>query len=258
MIQTKDDLRKYIEENYIEITDSRINDEHFDLYCETCGLTRGFQVIEKNTHINGTSYSGYSQDFDYPEGICFKCPVCNTYKIWLVYKLFYIEKIEGNTKTINRLYKVTSIPNEGIDDIKELPDKPEALRQAYREAIRAMDANAYLASAAMFRRALQVITREIFKVKPGNLSNELREITGKKLGSTTLTTDFSANSYIIKEAGNQGSHPDNDPDLLKLNSQDATDLKNIFMELVTELFVVPAAIKKTKEEFLKRRKVEVK
>jgi hypothetical protein len=61
--------------------------------------------------------------------------------------------------------------------------------------------------------------------------------------------------YIIKEVGNQGAHPDKDPDLLNFTAQDAEDLQQIFMELVGELFIVPAAIQKAKLEFLARRQV---
>jgi hypothetical protein len=129
------------------------------------------------------------------------------------------------------------------------------LRVAYRQAIRAMDANAPLAAAAMFRRAVQVITRELLGVKPGNLAKELEMIAGKVYNGATVTKSFSNIAYIVKEAGNQGAHPDSDPDLLDFTPQDASDLQQIFMELVTELFVVPAAIEKAKTDFLTRRKI---
>jgi hypothetical protein len=61
----------------------------------------------------------------------------------------------------SRYFRVTSVPSEGLEEIDELPQNPPSLRVAYRQAIRAMDVNAQLAAAAMFRRALQVITRDI-------------------------------------------------------------------------------------------------
>jgi uncharacterized protein DUF4145 len=109
--------------------------------------------------------------------------------------------------------------------------------------------------AAMFRRALQVITRDILGAKPGNLANELREVVGKNFNGVTITQNFADVGYIVKEAGNQGAHPDADTDLLNFTAQDADDLKAVFMELVGELFVVPAAIAKAKSEFLDRRKI---
>ena len=156
---------------------------------------------------------------------------------------------------MSRWYKVTSIPNDGTEEIAELPEEPVALRTAYRQAIRSMDANAYIAAASMFRRALQVITREILKATPGNLANELRSVVGTKYNGVTVSQDFSDISYIIKEVGNQGAHPDQDPDLLDFTQQDAEDLQKIFMELVSDLFVIPQAKRKAKEDFLRRRKI---
>jgi hypothetical protein len=150
---------------------------------------------------------------------------------------------------------VTSVPSEGLEDIDELPDDPPSLRAAYRQAIRAMDANAPLAGAAMFRRALQVITRDLLGATPGNLGAELKQVVGKKYKGAAVTSDFASVGYIVKEAGNQGAHPDKDPDLLNFTQQDAEDLRDIFMELVSELFIVPAAAQKAKAEFLTRRKI---
>lgn len=118
-----------------------------------------------------------------------------------------------------------------------------------------MDANAYLAAAAMFRRALQIITRDVLGATPGNLANELNEVVGKQFNGVVITSNFANVGYIVKEAGNQGAHPDKDPDLLDFTNEDAEDLQKIFMELVAELFVAPAATKKARADFLARRKI---
>jgi hypothetical protein len=177
-----------------------------------------------------------------------------------VYRLRFIRKKknpsgEEERSYYNRMFRVSSVPAEGLEDIAELPDEPPALREAYRQAIRSMDANAHIAAAAMFRRAVQVITREILRVARGNLANELRQIVGMTYNGTTITANFSTLGYIIKEAGDQGAHPDADPDLLTFTSQDASDLQQIFMELVSDLFIVPVAMRKAREEFLERRKI---
>ena len=109
----------------------------------------------------------------------------------------------------------------------------------------------------MFRRAVHVITRDLLGAKPGNLANELHEVIGKTYNGVTITANFAEVGYIVKEAGNQGAHPDRDPDLLDFTSQDAQDLQTIFMELVSELFIVPAATKKAKDDFLARRKIAI-
>lgn len=143
-----------------------------------------------------------------------------------------------------------------MEDIDELPEKPPSLRIAYRQAIRAKDANAHIAAASMFRRAVQVITREMLGAKPGNLANELRECVGKSYDGATVQQSFADVGYVLKEAGNQAAHPDADPDLLDFAPEDAEDLQLIFLELVSELFVVPSALKKAKADFMQRRKIK--
>jgi hypothetical protein len=177
------------------------------------------------------------------------------FKQWIVYELNE-RTDQGGTRA--RYFRVTSVPAEGLEDIAELPDEPKSLRVAYRQAIRAMDANAPLAAAAMFRRALQVITRDLIGVKPGNLAAELQAVVGKIYNGIPITSNFANVGYIVKEAGNQCAHPDTDPDLLDFTPQDASDLQQVFMELVSELFVVPATIEKTRADFLARRKITLK
>lgn len=258
MFQNRNEQIAYIKETYPEVTDSRVNEEHWDLHCSQCGTTRGFQVIERSENRIPTSYHGtYNVDNEAPVAIYFRCPVCGTYKQWLVYKITLIEGDVGNRERVTRYYRVASLPSEGIEDIEEIPSDPPSLRIAYKQAIRAMDANAHIAAAAMFRRALQVITRNILGATHGNLASELSEVLGTEFNGTKITNDFADNAYIIKEAGNQRAHPDGDPDLLNFTQKDAEDLQQIFMEIVSDLFIVPTATKKSKEEFLKRRKIKV-
>jgi Domain of unknown function (DUF4145) len=257
MFENRDALTKYVIENYPEITDARIDQDHWDLECTHCKITRGFQVIKRN--ISGEwsrRYCGVGQyfdrDFSAPITYLFRCPVCGMFKQWIVFELYLADET-GKQQTY--YFRVTSVPSEGLEEIEELPDDPPSLRTAYRQAIRAMDANAHLAAAAMFRRAVQVITRELLGAKPSTLAKELNEVVGKTYNGVVVTNNFAKVGYIIKEAGNQGAHPDKDPDLLEFTSQDARDLQDIFMELVSELFIVPAAVQKAKDDFLARRKI---
>jgi len=256
MFRDRNDLYKYVTENYLEITDNRIDDDHWDLLCAECQMTRGFQVIKRQLSGNMVERYDFGMirpkqefdfDFDAPVIYLFRCPVCKSFKQWIVYELGLVDK--------KRYFRVTSVPSEGLEDIDELPQNPPSLRTAYRQAIRAIDANAHLAAAAMFRRALQIITRELLGARPGNLANELNTVIGKTYNGVVVTKNFANVGYIIKEAGNQGAHPDKDPDLLDFTPQDAQDLQDIFMELVSELFIVPAAVEKAKADFLARRKI---
>ena len=216
-------------------------------------ITRGFQLVRRDISGATTTYGGFDRDFKAPVTYLFRCPVCSAFKQWLVYEFDTKDMASG--KFSKHYFRVTSLPSEGIEDIDELPSDPPSLRTAYRQAIRAMDANANLAAAAMFRRALQIITRDFLGARPGNLATELTEVVGKPYHGVTVTNAFASIGYIVKEAGNQGAHPDKDPDLLDFTAQDAEDLQTIFLELVSELFIIPAAKEKAKADFLARRKI---
>lgn len=261
MFNNKNDQYNYIVDNYPEVTDQRIDEHHWDLYCPQCKNTRGFQVVQTVDNGEVSDYYGeYCTDNNAPRAIYFRCPVCKAFKQWVIYKITKREGVDEEKleegELVTRYYRVASLPSDGLEDIDEIPPNPPELRVAYKQAIRAMNANAHIAAAAMFRRALQVITRNILNTKPGNLGVELQEVIGKKYNSVTITNDFSDNAYVIREVGNQGAHPDQDPDLLDFTEQDAKDLQKIFLELITDLFVVPEATRKAREEFLKRRKIQ--
>jgi hypothetical protein len=258
MFRNATDLQNFVRENYPEVTDRRIDDDHWDLECTHCKLTRGFQVIRRDISgvDNARRYGGaiqFKEDFHAPHTYLFCCPVCKAFKQWIVLRIQLPTGEPG--KLEHHYFRITSLPSEGLEDIDELPPEPPSLRIAYRQAIRAMDANAHLAAAAMFRRALQVITRDLLGAKPGNLANELNEVVGKTYNGVGVTSNFAKVGYIIKEAGNQGAHPDKDPDLLEFTPQDTQDLQGIFMELVSDLFIVPAAVQKARDGFLARRKI---
>ncbi len=263
MLENDADLTKYLTENFMEITNLKVDDEHFNDYCPSpkCKREVGLQVIECSYAQRRTGYHSYLDDeWGLPYTMHLRCPRCGFYKLWILFKREFTKKKNDGQPDgyTTKLYRVASIPAEGID-IPELPDNPKSLRAAYNEAIRCMNASCSMAAAAMFRRALQIITRDILGAKPGRLADEIKSLIGikNKLG-IILTNDFSANGYIIKECGNQSAHPDKDPDLLSFESDDAQALYEIFLELVSELFVAPTVAKKAKEDLLKRRKITVK
>jgi len=256
LFKSDHDLVVYIVENYPEVTDQRMNGKQWDIRCTHCKIVQGFQVIRGETATMLAQHyqqrPKYETDFNAPVTYYFQCPVCGGFKMWLVFE----PPLRHDDGEFHKHYfRVTSIPGEGLEEIEELPADPPALRTAYRQAVRAMDANAHLAAAAMFRRAVQVITRDILGAKPSTLANELKQVVGKSHDGVTIAESFATNGYIVKEAGNQGAHPDKDPDLLDFSPQDAEDLQRIFIELVSELFIVPEAARKAKADFLTRRKI---
>jgi hypothetical protein len=249
MILSQDDFDYYVTETYPDVTDSMKSSHRLFEYCPYCKARMGLDVIRCEficlyVQRLPTVPPEKKPDTDYPYICIFRCPDCKAERRWFLYNVR------------QRTYRITSIPGDSGAEIDELPADPPALRKAYSEALRALDANCPMATAAMIRRALQVITREILGAPRGNLADELKWLKGKpnKLG-VTLSQDFHDNAYVIKEAANQAAHPDADPDLLTFTAEDAKDLNTIFLDLATELFVVPEAARRAKEEMIKRRKI---
>ena len=82
------------------------------------------------------------------------------------------------------------------------PDVPEEFAVDYREACLTL-ADSPKASAALSRRCLQHILREVSKVKPGNLTDEIQEV----IDSRTLPTHLIESLDAVRNIGNFATHP---------------------------------------------------
>jgi hypothetical protein len=249
MILSQEDFDQYVAKTFPDITDSLASDKRIFDYCPYCRARMGMDVFRRDyVYYTVQQHPALPEvkriDRSYPHLLIFRCPDCNAERRWLLYR------VKDST------YRILSIPGDSGTDIAELPADPPALQKAYSEAVRAFDANCPMAAAAMIRRALQIITRDILGAPRGNLGNELKWLQGKpnKLG-ITLSQDFHDNAYVVKEVANQAAHPDEDPDLLDFTDDDARNLNTLFMDLVTDLFVVPEAARRAKEDMIKRRKI---
>ncbi|MFW9874933.1 MAG: DUF4145 domain-containing protein [Candidatus Thorarchaeota archaeon] len=268
MLYSTEEIKKFILENYPEIQPISQSDKNIIDYCPKCKARMGLKVlmqkfVAKKTDVPATPEV---QVMDLPFFIYLFCPECESHQIWILYLIGKEKKVDKKNSVLirrestetkeYRVYRLLSIPGESQHDIPGLPAEPASLRKAYFEAIKCLDNNCPMAAAAMFRRALQVITRDILGAKLGTLADELIFLKNKSnnLG-IKLTKDFHDNGYIIKETGNQAAHPDKNPDLLDFTPEDAENLHKLFLEIVTELFVVPDAAEKAREELFKRRKI---
>lgn len=254
MIFSKEEFDRFIEGNYESFDDNDFSDETFKDYCPNCGVRVGLQIEAKNVgatqiQINRKIYQ-QGPNWDLPFNIVAKCPDCESYKIIFMYRITISENEI-------KYYKLFTIPENETYIIPELPSEYPSLISAYSEAIKCMQVKAFKAAATMFRRALQIIARDILGANDWNLANSLKKLKKQpnKLG-VELSEDFHNYSYIIKEAGNQGAHPDKDIDLIEFTKEDATDLMNIFLEVVNELFIKPSLIKRSEDNLKLKRKIK--
>lgn len=89
MFQKTADLQRYVEQNYPEVTDKRIDEGQWDLYCTHCKIVRGFQVTTRTAQqkrVRG-AHGNYEQvDVLSPVSYWFVCPVCKGFKQWLLFE----------------------------------------------------------------------------------------------------------------------------------------------------------------------------
>lgn len=253
MIFSKEEFDKFIEEKYELFDESCFSDKTFKDYCPKCGVRVGLQIEAKNVgatqiQINRTVYK-QGPNWDLPFNFVAKCPDCESYKIIFLYRIPISEKDF-------KYYKLFTIPDNDIYSIPELPPEYPSLVSTYEEAVKCMQVRSFKAAATMFRRALQIIVRDILGADNWKLADSLKKLKNQpnKLG-VVLSEDFHNYSYIIKETGNQGAHPDNDIDLIEFTEEDATDLMNIFLEVVNELFIKPTLLKQAAENLQRKRKI---
>ena len=88
MFKDDNELRKYVMETFPEVTDARIDDDHWDLECSVCKVTRWFQLTQRLVSGSQTEYSSFSTDSAAQVTYVFRCPVCHAFKQWIVYGFF--------------------------------------------------------------------------------------------------------------------------------------------------------------------------
>lgn len=124
----------------------------------------------------------------------------------------FVEAIDENdddednysTKTHYELYKLYNLPTqEESFAIKDIPDEYSTLKQTISEAMFTMTHGKFISAAIMFRRGLQVITKDILGAKGRTLQLEwLKE--NKNLLAIDLTELFHDNGKLIKDVGKSG------------------------------------------------------
>jgi hypothetical protein len=82
------------------------------------------------------------------------------------------------------------------------PEVPEGIAEDYEEACTVLPFSAK-ASAALSRRCLQHLLRDVVHVKPGSLASEIQEV----LDSRDLPVDMADALDVVRNVGNFAAHP---------------------------------------------------
>ena len=268
----------YIQSNYQKIYETEkwtdFNSE-MDGFCQNCRRDVYFKIRSKIYH----EMYYYNRDNELPSMVTYfiECPKCHRQRFvqLLLIKVcqtfnkegIIVETVEENdnddegftSKTHYELYELYTLPTkEDSFAIKDIPDKYLILKQSVAEAMFGMTHGKFISSAIMFRRALQIITKDILGAKGKTLYNQLEWLKGNdNLLKIDLTALFHDNSKLIKDVGNQGAHPDDDITLQNFTEEDVNGLHDLFLVIINEIFIKPEKLKAIQAELISNRKLKI-
>jgi hypothetical protein len=102
------------------------------------------------------------------------------------------------------------------------------------------------AAAALGRRCLQSLLREVAKVKPGNLADEIQQV----IDSNTLPSDLSGSIDAVRNLGNFAAHPmksQHSGEILEVEPGEAEWTLDVLESLFDFYFVRPEKLKRMRD-----------
>lgn len=121
------------------------------------------------------------------------------------------------------------------------PEVPKEFTKDYKEACLVI-ADSPKASAALSRRCLQNILREVVKVKKGNLADEIQQVLDNKTFPSYISEPLDA----VRNIGNFAAHPTKSlstGEILQVEPGEAELNLDVIEALFDSLFVLPAKMK---------------
>ncbi len=254
------EFEKYIKENYecvYTASESSFSQE-LSGNCDSCKRDVFLKV--------------YSKAFDKPYyredglprfvNIYLECPSCRRKSFLQTVQFVEQKAIKEGTSTYYeityRLYKLYRIPAKGEGYINDdIPKEHSSLKKTASEADYCLSNSKFIASAILYRRAIQILAKEVLGATGRTLYKQLEWLkTNENLLKIDLTDVFHDNAKIIKDIGNQGAHPDDDITLHEFTKEDSNGLHDLFLSIIHEVYVKPSKMKALQEELKKSRKLK--
>jgi hypothetical protein len=257
----EDEFSEYIQRNYecIITTESYSVESEIPGTCDVCQRDAFFKVYSQEY---ANPYSSRSSGIRFVV-ILVQCPSCKRKSFLQTVQLAGEEKIESDdetapeTKDVYKYYKLYCLPTiEENYANKDIPDEYVSLKNTISEASFCLSHSRNLAAAILFRRAIQILAKDILGAigKTLYLQLEWLKENENKL-KIDLTDVFHDNSKIIKDIGNQGAHPDDDMTLHDFTKEETNGLHDLFVSIVHEVFIKPVRLKALQEELKQSRKL---
>lgn len=170
------------------------------------------------------------------------CPECHRGSIWVA----KVDRWMSGGKDTGEF--VLAFPRSGRTPLG--PEVPSAHAEHYREACWVLS-DSPKASAALSRRSLQLLLRDVAKVKPSDLSKEIDEV----LTSNALPSHLAKAIDAVRQLGNFAAHPiksTNTGEIVDVEPGEAEWLLDVIEGLFDFYFVQPAILEKKRGELDKK------
>ncbi|MCK5134860.1 MAG: DUF4145 domain-containing protein [Bacteroidales bacterium] len=257
----KEEFEKYILNNYKKILSSP-NLEYSRELAQKCNACNRDVFLKVYTRAFQETYH---TTYSYPRFITFfvECPSCRRKSFIQAVQLNeepLIQKAEGaddETKLVYNCYELYRLPISEENWLNNsISEEHTSLRNTVIEANYCLAHSKFIAAAILFRRALQIIAKDVLGAKGKTLFLQLEWLKSNKNSlDIDLTEVFHENSELVKNIGNQGAHPDKDVSLHEFTENDAKGLHDLFISVIHEIFVKPKKTKALQEELKRSRKL---
>lgn len=259
----EEEFEKYIRQNYeciIELNGPEISTEMSGT-CDVCQRDAFLKIHSK------TYQQAYYRENGLPRFVTFliECPQCRRKSFlktvqFLTYKPTGKKDEDGedeNDVTYQhfKLFRLPTIEESFVN--KDIPEEYISLKDTVSEASFCLSHSRNISAAILFRRAIQVLAKEILGATGKTLHLQLEWLkTNKNKLNIDLVEIFHDNAKIIKDIGNQGAHPDDDITLHNFTKEDAEGLHDLFLSIIHEIFVKPTKLKAIQDELKLNRKLK--
>ena len=139
-----------------------------------------------------------------------------------------------------QLWRLEAVYPLGKPSDSVAPEVPALITSDFKEALRCLWIEAFKATVAMCRRALQAACVEL-KAKDVNLVEQIDDLAAKGV----ITEPLRQMAHEVRLTGNEGAHPGKDS-LNDVTKQDANDIVEFTREFFHHVFVVPAKLRARK------------
>jgi hypothetical protein len=264
IIKNKDVMELLNEEEFKKYVKSKLKcvlkgdysySREFAGHCNFCKRDAYLKILVR--HLEKGAYeSGYSPTF---ATFLIQCPSCERKSFLGTIVLSELITSEGATsKWRYEYYELFVFPaQEARYELADIPSSYPSLIKTVSEALFCLENSQFISAAIMFRRALQILAKDILGAKGKELFDQLEWLkTNPNSLGINLTNMFHDNSELIRKIGNQGAHPSEDLTLQDFTEEDANALHDLFIIIINEVFIVPAKMQALKNDLKSRRKIQ--